>query len=63
MKRLKLPQVIQKSINQAQHLLQELPQIIDKKSSDIYFLLKDIPAYTWWHFKSFSTTTTRSLPF
>jgi len=46
MKRLKLPQVIQKSVNQTQHLLQELPQIMDKKNSDIYFLLKGIPTYT-----------------
>jgi len=46
MKRLKLPQVIQKSVNQTQYLLEELPKSTQKKFSDIYFMLREIPAYT-----------------
>ncbi len=43
--RLKLPNLIQKSIRQAHFLIEEFPKMIDKKSSEIYAVLKEIPNY------------------
>lgn len=43
--RLKLPNLIQKSIQQTHYLIEEFPKLVDKKPSQIYAVLKDFPIY------------------
>ncbi|MGV8026930.1 MAG: CBS domain-containing protein [Anaerolineaceae bacterium] len=44
-KRLKLPNLIQKSIQQTHFLIEEFPELVDKKPSQVYAVLKEIPVH------------------
>ena len=43
--RLKLPNLIRRSIQQTHFLIEEFPKLVDKKPSQIYAVLKEIPLY------------------